>query len=73
MQNAKFLSCNQQVNNTIVNEAKWKKLPWISQYTRQLQAPCYPWLWGYGWTKTYNFFCFYAELQLSRDGSNLEV
>jgi hypothetical protein len=41
MRNAKFLSCNQQVNNTIVNEAKWKKLLWISQYTKQLQAPCY--------------------------------
>jgi len=52
MRNAEFLSCNQQVNNTIVNEAKWKKLLWISQYSKQLHAPCYPWLWGYTWTGT---------------------
>jgi len=52
MRNVEFRSCNQQVNNTIVNEAKWKKLLWISQHTTQLQAPCYPWLWGYTRTKT---------------------
>jgi hypothetical protein len=58
MRNAEFLSCNQQVNNTIVNEAKWKKLLWISEHTKQLQAPCYPWLWGVDGLKRVISFAF---------------